>query len=89
MYGMISPIQVLKIPSPRSMLNSGVTSEMSGNIAISSDIPMSARLPGKLSRATAYAAIEASTTEMKVAIRPIPMELSNGRVNSEVEKIPL
>src|ERR1700748_2868346 len=86
---MISPIQVLKIPSCRSMLNSGVASEMSGNIAISSDSPMSRRLPGNASRATAYAASEASTTEMKVAIRAIPMELSSGRVNSEELKIPL
>ena len=63
---------------------------MSGNIAISSDIPISARLPGNWSRATAYAAIEASTTEMKVAIRPIPMELSSGRVNVRGgQKIPL
>src|SRR5262249_3054034 len=83
------PGQVLKIPSARSMLNSGVTSEMSGNIAISSDIPMSTCLPGNRSRATAYAASEASTTEMKVAIRPIPIEFSSGRVNSEEVKIPL
>ena len=52
-YGMISPGQVLKRPSARSMLNSGVTSEMSGNIAMSSDIPMRTCLPGKASRATA------------------------------------
>ena len=35
------------------MLNSGVTSEIGGNIAISSDIPMSTLLPGNRSRATA------------------------------------
>ena len=35
------------------MLNSGVTSEIAGNMAISSDMPMSTLLPGKPSRATA------------------------------------
>ena len=35
------------------MLNIGVTSAISGNIAISSDIPMSTLLPGNRSRATA------------------------------------
>ena len=35
------------------MLNSGVTSEIAGNIAISSAAPISSRLPGKSSRATA------------------------------------
>ena len=41
------------MPSVRSMLNIGVTSEIAGNIAISSADAMSSRLPGKLSRATA------------------------------------
>ncbi len=53
MYGMIRPGQVSNSPSRRSMLNSGVTSEICGNIAISSAAPMSAFLPGKSSRATA------------------------------------
>ena len=35
------------------MLNSGVTSEIAGNMAISSDMPMSRLLPGNRSRATA------------------------------------
>ncbi len=35
------------------MLNSGVTSAICGNIAISSAIPISTALPGKRSRATA------------------------------------
>ena len=35
------------------MLNSGVTSEIAGNMAISSDMPISRPLPGKSSRATA------------------------------------
>ena len=50
---MISPGQVLNRPSARSMANNGVTSAMIGNIAISSDIPMSTTLPGNRSRATA------------------------------------
>ena len=53
MYGMIRPGQVSKRPRLRSMLNSGVTSEIAGNMAISSDMPISRRLPGKSSRATA------------------------------------
>src|ERR1035438_448751 len=47
------PGQVLNRPSERSMLNSGVTSAICGNIAISSAIPMSTLLPGNRSRATA------------------------------------
>ena len=35
------------------MLNSGVTSEICGNIAISSATPISSRLPGNASRAIA------------------------------------
>ena len=50
---MISPGQVLNRPIARSMLNSGVTREMAGNIAISSAIPIRMLLPGKRSRATA------------------------------------
>ena len=50
---MISPGQVLNRPIARSMLNIGVTRAISGNIAISSDIPISTALPGNVSRATA------------------------------------
>lgn len=35
------------------MLNSGVTSEIAGNMVISRVAPISSRLPGKSSRATA------------------------------------
>ncbi len=52
-YGMIRPGQVLNSPSARSIVNSGVTSAISGNIAISNAIPMSTLLPGNRSRATA------------------------------------
>ena len=52
-YGMISPGQVLNSPSARSMVNSGVTSAISGNMAISSAVPMSTLLPGNRSRAIA------------------------------------
>ena len=48
MYGMISPGQVSKRPSVRSMLNSGVTSEIAGNIAISSDMPIEQPLAGEV-----------------------------------------
>jgi hypothetical protein len=53
MYGRISPGQVSKIPSRRSMSNNGETSETCGNIAISSEMPSIRRLPGKSSRAIA------------------------------------
>ena len=33
--------------------------------------------------------MEASRTEMNVAIRPIPIELTSGRMNVEVCRIPL
>src|SRR5215469_14509160 len=85
---MISPGQVLNRPSERSMLNSGFTSEISGNIAISSDTPMSRPLPGKCSRAIAYAAMVASMTEITVEISPIPIELISGRTNCAVWNIP-
>ena len=70
------------------MLNSGVASAMAGNIAISSDTPIRTCLPGKFSRATAYAAIEASTTAMNVAISPMPIELRSGRRNVAVVRMP-
>ncbi len=53
MYGMIRPGQVSKSPMLRHMLKIGVTSEICGNIAISSATPTSSRLPGNASRATA------------------------------------
>ena len=70
------------------MLNSGVTSEIGGNMAISSAMPMSTLLPGNRSRAIAYAAMDASTTAMTVAMMPMPIELSSGRRNCELVKIP-
>ena len=82
------PGQVLNSRSVRSMLNNGVTSEIAGNIAMSSDMPMSALLPGKSSRATAYAAIEANTTAMNVEMSAMPIELTSARVNSDVRKMP-
>ena len=57
------------------MLNNGVTSEIAGNIAISSAMPISSLLPGKSSRAMAYAAIAPITTAITVVITPIPIEL--------------
>src|SRR6266498_3887695 len=88
MYGMISAGHVSNRPIARSMLNSGVTSEIAGNIAISKDIPISTPLPGNSSRATAYAAIEASTTAITVEISAMPMELISAWVNSDVLKMP-
>ena len=80
---MMRPGQVSKIPTAVSILNSGVTSAICGNIEISSDIPTIAVLPGKSSRAIAYAAIVPSTSAMNVAIRQMPIELrSAGRKSS-------
>ena len=86
---MISPGQVSNRPMRRSMLNSGVTREICGNIAISSAAPISSRLPGKSSLATAYAAIPPMTTATKVVIRPMPMELISAEENTSPLKIPL
>src|SRR5579863_9617035 len=86
MYGMIRPGQVLNSPSARSMVNNGVTSAISGNMAISSAIPMSTLLPGNRSRAMAYAAMEASPTATIVEMRPMPIEFSSGRRNCEDRK---
>ena len=47
------PTQVSKMPSVRHRLNIGFTSEIAGNIAMSSAAATSSRLPGKLSRAIA------------------------------------
>src|SRR2546430_13166796 len=88
MYGMMRPGHVSNSRSVRSMLNSGVTSEIAGNMAMSSDMPISRPLPGKLSRATAYAAMDANTTAMNVEMRAMPMELTRARVNSDVRKMP-
>ena len=52
-YGMIRPGQVSNRPSCRHRLNSGLTSEMAGNMAISRVTATSTCLPGKRSRATA------------------------------------
>ncbi|CFE73141.1 Uncharacterised protein [Mycobacterium tuberculosis] len=53
MYGKINPGQVSNRPMARSMLNNGVTKEIDGNIVISKAAPISSRLPGNSSRATA------------------------------------
>ena len=53
MYGTIRPGQVSNSPIAVSILNSGVTSAICGNIEMSSDTATIAVLPGKLSRAMA------------------------------------
>ena len=69
------------------MLNSGVTSDTCGNIAISSESPTSSCLPGNSSRAIAYAAIVPSTTAISVEMIAMPIELTSARRNSEVWKM--
>ncbi|MEZ5137345.1 MAG: hypothetical protein R2711_00715 [Acidimicrobiales bacterium] len=53
MYGMISPAQVSKRPSPRHMLNSGPMMATGGNMAMASAPDMISVLPGKSSRTIA------------------------------------
>ncbi len=84
---MIRPSQVSKIPIAVSILNSGVTSAICGNIETSSDIATMVRLPGKSSRAIAYAAIVPSTSAMNVEIRQMPIELISARTKSSFLKI--
>src|SRR5690606_26379617 len=81
-YGMINPGQVSYRPMLRQRLNNGVTIEMTGKIATASAVVRITRLPGKSSRAIAYAAKVARTTEMNVAISEIPMELRSADKNS-------
>ena len=76
-----------KIPTAVSILNSGVTSAICGNIEISSDIATIAFLPGKSSRAMAYAAMVPSTSATKVEIRQMPIELISARMKSSFLKI--
>ena len=65
------------------MLNSGPTSAACGNIAIARAIDSRSLLPGKSRRAIAYAANIAMTTDRRVAISEMPMELRSALVNSE------
>ena len=65
------------------MLNSGVTSEICGNIAISSATPISSRLPGKRQpRDRVGGHRRRATTAITVVIRPIPIELISAEVNA-------
>src|SRR3712207_6269198 len=73
-YGRISPGQVSYRPIWRHTLNSGVTIEMTGKIATPSAVDRISRLPGKSSRAMAYAANIASRQEIAVAMRQMPNE---------------
>src|SRR3954451_2106977 len=84
---MIRPGQVSKMWIAVSILNSGVTSAICGNIETSSDIATMVRLPGKSSRAMAYAAMVPSTRAMNVEIRQMPIELISERTKSSFWKI--
>src|SRR5688572_23973358 len=68
------------------MLNSGPTRAAWGNIAMARAIDSSSRLPGKSSRAMAYAANIAMTTDSRVAMKAMPMELRSALVNNESVK---
>lgn len=63
------------------MSNSGPTTEIGGNIAIASAPARIMNLPGKSSRAIAYAVNDASVTAITVAMRAIRIELTSGRRN--------
>ena len=65
------------------MLNSGPTRAACGNMAMASAIDSRSFLPGKSSRAMAYAANIATTTESAVAMSAMPNELRSAEVNSE------
>src|SRR4051794_13351141 len=77
MYGMIRPIQVLKMPIVRHRSNSGPTSATTGNIAIASAIESTNRFPLNSRRAMAYAASVARSTDSTVAIAEMPNELTS------------
>src|SRR4051812_17446633 len=87
-YGMISPSQVSYSPICRQRLNSGVTIEITGKMATPRAAERISRLPGKSSRAIAYAANIDRMHEMNVAIRQMPKELrSAGRKRSLAEPV--
>ena len=69
------------------MSKSGLTTEICGKIAIASAAPSRSRLPGKSSRAIAYAALVASTTAMNVLMSAIPMELRSADVKMSWSKM--
>ncbi len=80
---MISPGQVSYRPIWRHRLNSGVTIEMTGKIATASAVDRMSFLPGKSSRAMAYAANIARKQAIAVAMRTMPNEFrSAGRNRS-------
>src|SRR4051812_8348248 len=81
MYGMIRPSQVSNRPIARHRLNSGPTSETTGNIAMARATDRINFLPGKSRRAIAYAANIATTTPMIVDSSEIPIELRSALVN--------
>src|SRR3954470_16072447 len=83
-YGMISPAQVSNRPTFRHRLNSEPTIEIGGNIATASEPDRMIVFPAKSSRDSAYAAIDASTTAISVAISAMPIELISARLNSSV-----
>jgi hypothetical protein len=78
---------VSKIPTAVSILKSGVTSAICGNIEISNDMPTMAFLPGKSRRAMAYAAMVPRTSATKVEIRQMPIELINDLMKSSFLKM--
>jgi hypothetical protein len=84
---MISPGQVSYSPIWRHRLYSGPTSEICGNIATPSATSRISCLPGKFSRAIAYAADEAMATARTVEISPIPIELRSASVKMPCLKI--
>ena len=70
------------------MSKSGLTTEICGKITIASAAARArSRLPGKSSRAIAYAALVARTTAMNVLMTAIPMELRNADVKMLWSKI--
>ena len=87
MYGMIRPPQVSNSPSVVSILNSGVTRAICGNIEMSSARATMIFLPGNSSRAIAYAAIVPKMMAMNVAMMQMPIEFSRARRKSGLLKI--
>src|SRR2546430_3478670 len=86
MYGMMSPGQVSNSLTLRHRSNSGPTSDTTGNMAIASAKFRISFLPGKSSRAIAYATKVAKTTPTAVAMSEMPIELISAEVNRSVLK---
>src|ERR687885_26439 len=88
-YGMISPIQVLKIPMSDHSLNSGAAIAICGNVEIVSTTARMIALPVSRRRASAYAQNEPTARDRAVVMNATATLLRSALVKSGFSKIAL